>query len=560
MRPVVFVISAVMGSLRNEVLAAVHDLGEPYPDKLPPTEALARLRRENASGARLVPTIPHALEQRNDSMRAASVANASQLLEQPATDEDPDASAESEEGREKVLADAGAATVPPTIDTEPDALHEPPLDKVKQRKEAFDAELDAHNPLLTRKNSVFFTPLLICVGVASIALLAYLHMTAEDTDVDETEIELPENMYGQALAELVMAGHYYKKSGGVSMSGVCELISSLALLVVTYFGVFAMIIVARATLADIDQDVAERDTLFDKFEDPTTWQHRNWNEYPDATWRRDSMVWYCHDIIYGKARHVNNLGPQFYMFNWVVLIIWWAYMLEELRECLKFKIIIWDVPSVPFSEQVTVDKEEGRIRVAGLGIFVKITATLIILIPKLLLNLTTLYVGCLFLLYNDLDDSLQDILLKTIELAFILEMDELVFASFVAHHKKQQLSQMEMPLAENSGVSRSLSRFGELPRLIMIVAIATYLCAHVNDVEKSKRTLTHRQAQVVEGCCNFMQYVRGAGEKSTLADANPCTIFRATYFPDYGVDVTGGLIAPGETHAPGAATASTGMG
>ena len=39
----------------------------------------------------------------------------------------------------------------------------------------------------------------------------------------------------------------------------------------------------------------------------------------------------------------------------------------------------------------------------------------------------------------------REVLLKTIEMAFILEMDELVYEAFAATPKKQQLSQIEMP-------------------------------------------------------------------------------------------------------------------
>ena len=65
--------------------------------------------------------------------------------------------------------------------------------------------------------------------------------------------------------------------------------------------------------------------------------------------------------------------------------------------------------------------------------------TILVLLPKLALNIVVAYIGSVFLLYNDLDDELQQILLKTIEMAFILEMDELVFHAFASHHKKLQV-------------------------------------------------------------------------------------------------------------------------
>ena len=48
------------------------------------------------------------------------------------------------------------------------------------------------------------------------------------------------------------------------------------------------------------------------------------------------MVWFCHDIVYGKTKHVNELGPQWIRFSWVVLVIWLSYMITEVRASLDF--------------------------------------------------------------------------------------------------------------------------------------------------------------------------------------------------------------------------------
>ena len=82
------------------------------------------------------------------------------------------------------------------------------------------------------------------------------------------------------------------------------------------------------------------------------------------------------------------------MFNWVVLLIWFAYMLNELRESWKLKMLIWDVPSVSVIDMVIIDKEEGRINVAGLSMGVKLFLSFIIIIPKLALNGYVLYYVC----------------------------------------------------------------------------------------------------------------------------------------------------------------------
>jgi len=347
----------------------------------------------------------------------------------------------------------------------------------------------------------------------------------------------------------------FHRDGGKTLPAMCELFSSMVLLGVTYMLVWIMIGVAENTIGSVEQDVEERDSLFEKFRDPVMWQAQNWQLYPDSVWRRDSMVWFCHDIIYGKAKHVNELGPIWYLFSWVVLVVWFSYMLFELREVFKLKLMIWNTPTVPAQDMVTPNKEEGKIVVNGLCYSVKGWLTILVLLPKLALNILVSYVGCVFLLYNDLDDDLQEVLLKTIEMAFILEMDELVFEAFAATPKKQQLQQMEMPTVVEKGIWRVLSQYGEFPRFMLCVGLASYLSITVNNDTHRRMTLTSKEAGIIEGCCNFMQYVKGAGVKTPLAEGNPCTQFRETYETPMGLDATGGVLPPGDHPLAGGATA-----
>merc|ERR1719161_1635779 len=81
---------------------------------------------------------------------------------------------------------------------------------------------------------------------------------------------------------------------------------------------------------------------------------------------------------------------------------------------------------------------------------------------------------------------MQEILLKTIELAFILEMDELLYMHRDSHER-------------------------------MI--------------------LTPKQEGVIEGCCNFMQYLKGEGQKVALAAGNPCSHFRESIEAPLGLAI-----------------------
>merc|ERR1711964_248487 len=81
------------------------------------------------------------------------------------------------------------------------------------------------------------------------------------------------------------------------------------------------------------------------------------------------------------------------------------------------------------------------------------------------------------------------------------------------------------------------SRFGDYPRLMFLIAGASVLCIIMHTEENAKRMLTPKQVGVIEGCCNFMEYLKGAGTKTLLVDGNPCVSFRENYEAPMGIPV-----------------------
>merc|ERR1719198_809402 len=109
------------------------------------------------------------------------------------------------------------------------------------------------------------------------------------------------------------------------------------------------------------------------------------------------MVWYCHDIIYGKTRHVNQLGPTWNMFSWVVLVVWFMYMLIEARESSKMYSLTMSVPTLPPKDMIEYDEKEDKIKVHGISRPLKGFLLLAVVVPKAILNMVVTYVGAIFL-------------------------------------------------------------------------------------------------------------------------------------------------------------------
>jgi len=434
----------------------------------------------------------------------------------------------------------------------------PPLPEmmVNASETKWSEEFETNNPLM--QSSIWGwigPPILISLVLLVVLTINMLIVGSGPDDVQEDEIVLPENMYGEMFASILVAAHKTRRNGfGFGLA--CEIISSLTLLAVTYGAVLIMLQVAENTIGSVEQDVEERDSLFEKFRPPAIWMAQNWTAFPETTWRRESMVWFCHDIIYGKAKHVNELGETWTKFSWVVLVIWFSYMLSELRACGQLWSVTWDTPTVPVDQMVEEDEEEGDLKVHGISLPLKVLITALVVLPKLILNFTVAYVGAIFLMFNDLDDDLQEILLKTIEMAFILEMDELIFEAFASAPKKAQLEKIQLPIIRVKGISRVFSTYGELPRLVVILCIATCCALYMHQQAFEINVLTPKQSGVIEGCCNFMEYLKGAGQKTQLAEGNPCSSFREGYEEPMGVAYN----PPAPSHAGNATDAAADPG
>ena len=84
----------------------------------------------------------------------------------------------------------------------------------------------------------------------------------------------------------------------------------------------------------------------------------------------------------------------------------------------------------------------------------KIILMVFIFIPQLYITGILCYTGMTFLLNNDLEDDLQGMLLNTIGLVFVLELDTLIYDAFTSQQKKQQLSSLSFPSFLDKGMMR----------------------------------------------------------------------------------------------------------
>merc|ERR1719379_2173913 len=130
-------------------------------------------------------------------------------------------------------------------------------------------------------------PLVIASVVIGLFLLTAVHFS-KPGHVVEQQLSLPETMYGDMCATLIISSTRLKRNG-MSLDVCTQLLSSLVLYGLLFTVLYLLIGAAHHSIGEVQEDMEERDAAFEKFRDPAIWQTQDWSMYPDTEWRR--MSW-----------------------------------------------------------------------------------------------------------------------------------------------------------------------------------------------------------------------------------------------------------------------------
>jgi len=255
----------------------------------------------------------------------------------------------------------------------------------------------------------------------------------------------------------------------------------------------------------------------------------------------------CHDVIYGKTNHVSQIDVQYAMMGYAFLFLWLVYMLQHFKDRARQLTMIWALPTMHQLDRIQLTENQDfdglgdgkrkkldaavqNMEIKGMSLRDKLVITTVVIIPIIFLNVYITVIGYRFIFENDYEDELQNLLLNTMELAFVVETDTILYGALVADAKKFQIKAVTVPSVELRHSRLLLYRYSEVLSFLGVLCFALLLGAnHLSHLDNS---LNERQAGIMEGCCNFMQYVKGDGKsRVALAAGNPCTSFRSMYEP-----------------------------
>eukprot|EP00746_Dinoflagellata_sp_MGD_P062043 gnl/MRDRNA2_/MRDRNA2_26157_c0_seq1.p1 gnl/MRDRNA2_/MRDRNA2_26157_c0~~gnl/MRDRNA2_/MRDRNA2_26157_c0_seq1.p1 ORF type:complete len:517 (-),score=80.95 gnl/MRDRNA2_/MRDRNA2_26157_c0_seq1:4-1554(-) len=255
------------------------------------------------------------------------------------------------------------------------------------------------------------------------------------------------------------------------------------------------------------------------------WTKMEWEEWEappkEMVWQIGSAIYFCQDVIDLHVKHLIHTGNRWYkMFVGIILLIWclkmWVEFVETWELCCT---VIFCPVALKADEMVQYVDEKGelRARICSITKSLKGVILLSVLVPKIVINFILAFVGTQFLLGNALRDSVEELLLATIELAFVLEFDELVYAAITSWQKKQLMEKCDLPEIELGYFGRSEVFFGEPTRILILVGMAVLLTYLHFETEIYVSVVlpivqpTSEEHRVYKGCCNFYRYLQSGG-------------------------------------------------
>jgi len=129
------------------------------------------------------------------------------------------------------------------------------------------------------------------------------------------------------------------------------------------------------------------------------------------------------------------VSPLYASFLLVMLAIWWMSMLVELREMISWWVVmLWYPLSDPDGHSPVVLHHDGRAQVNAIPAPYKAMYIITNLIPRTILCVWLTYVGSLFLISAD---DYENLILNGVALAFLIEVDNMLFASVVSSEAKR---------------------------------------------------------------------------------------------------------------------------
>jgi len=215
--------------------------------------------------------------------------------------------------------------------------------------------------------------------------------------------------------------------------------------------------------------------------------YKSYTEFAGATCKGVSPLWDADQGVilrrYDEADHynvrVNNraiLSQTYLTFLLLILIIWWLIVLEEARQVLSWWIVIICIDGGSTKVMAETDDDgEKSIEIKSISLCSKILICIFINGPRTLIIILLAFIGTNFLV---IADSFGDLILNSVALGFLIEVDDMLFAGVANEVDKERIKSLQDVKASTSCCASSgthmVSRGTSLILVTFVLSMAAF--------------------------------------------------------------------------------------
>jgi len=162
------------------------------------------------------------------------------------------------------------------------------------------------------------------------------------------------------------------------------------------------------------------------------------------------------------------------LFIFCIIWIWLIRVMQEMRGTMnllvRFVCLRTTVGTKIHTGHDMRENDDGTVYVDGLPKCLKAFICIVILVPRVCLSAWVAWVGCRWLSSTL---GFNEVLLNALALAFIFELNELIFSATVPYHSKLLVSQTFIPHTSTTEPENCRTMFGLLIVNILAAALAS---------------------------------------------------------------------------------------
>jgi hypothetical protein len=199
--------------------------------------------------------------------------------------------------------------------------------------------------------------------------------------------------------------------------------------------------ILRGLLPEEDQSnyrVRKCRSNYDWCEDKFGELYRNYRDMVEGACDSKTAIWDAADMVtifrYDRADNYesNICSPTYETFLLLVLLIWWLTILNEFREVTAAvgALLLYD------TGLTEIEESEDKITVMSISRTAKVTILIFVMLPRLILVICLATIGTDFLIVTD---NYSDLILNSVALGFLIEVDEYLFTGVASERDKEQI-------------------------------------------------------------------------------------------------------------------------